>query len=152
MANTSLLKTLIEPYVRSWLSRTFSIEFELAEIPIRLSTGGLHRFDAVSKDRTIIAGIKSSGLRNYKSKLPIGVGVIKSTFTELYFLSLVKADKKLLILTDEKYYKHFLRVSDGKVAKGIEIIYCSLTNEILAKTASVHKSCSNEIGKKILPT
>lgn len=117
---------------------------------MRLVTGGVHRFDAVSKDRTIIAGIKSSVLRGYVSRMPVGVGVIKSTFTELYFLSLVKAKKRFLILTDEKFYKHFLRASEGKVAENIEILNCNLSEEILAKIADVHKNCSSEIGKKNL--
>jgi len=148
MANTHLLKTLVEPYVRRWLSQKYNVEFEGHEKEMRLVTGGVHRFDAVSKDGSIIAGIKTSALRSDTTKRPIGVGVIKSTFTELYYLSIVNAKRKLMVLTDKGFYDLFCKESKGKVSTGIEIIHCQLSQEILDKICVVHDTCRKEIGKR----
>lgn len=148
MADTNLLKTLVEPHVRRWLSQMHGIEFEDHEKELKLLTGGRHRFDAVSKDGSIVAGIKTSALRNYASRLPIGAGVIKSTFAEIYFLTLVDAKKKLMVLTDKRFYEYFLRISSGKVARQVELIHCELPKEIMDRVSDIHGTCSKEIGKK----
>ena len=144
MANTNALKE-IEQYVREWCSRKYGIKFEDHEKEIKLTTGGKHRFDVVSKDGNVVAGIKTSALRENGR---VGTGVIKSTFTELYFLSLVKANTRLMILTDKEYCEHFQRISNGKVATGIEIIHYSLPIEVQEKIVAIHKTCRKEIGKK----
>lgn len=77
---------------------------------------GFHKFDIVSKDGTMIAGVKTSALRDNRRVSP---GVIKSTFTELYFLSLMNVTKKLMILTDKGYCNYFRKISKGKVAASI---------------------------------
>lgn len=145
MANTNALKTLAEPYVRRWCSSKYGIEFEDFEKEIRLVTGGVHRFDAVSRDGSVVAGIKTSTLRDNGQ---VSAGVIKSTFTELYFLSLIKANTKLMILTDKGYYEYFRRISEGKIAQGVEIIHCPLSKEIKEQIYVVHDNCRREIGKK----
>jgi len=144
MANTNALKE-IEQYVRNWCSNKYGTRFEDYEKEVRLVTGGIHRFDVVAKDGSIIAGIKTSALRENGR---VGAGVIKSTFTELYFLSLVKADKRLMVLTDKEYCAYFQKISNGKVADGIEIIYCSLPKEVEGNISIVHNNCRKEIGKR----
>ncbi len=108
-------------------------------------TGGIHRFDVVAKDGSVIAGIKTSALRENGR---VSAGVIKSTFTELYFLSLIRATKRLMILTDKGYCAYFRKISNGKVADGIEIIYCPLSKEAKENISAVHNNCRKEIGKK----
>jgi len=144
MANTNALKE-IEQYVRSWCLSKYGVEFENQEKELRLITGGLHKFDVVSKDGTIVAGIKTSALRENGK---VGVGVIKSTFTELYFLSLIKASTKLMILTNKGYYEHFEKISRGKVADVIKIIHCPLPQDAQEKIAIVHRNCRKEIGRR----
>jgi len=145
MANTNLLKILVEPYVRSWLTKKYDIEFENDEKEMHLMTGGIHRFDVVSKDGNVVAGIKTSALRENGK---VGTGVIKSTFAELYYLSLMKAKIKLMILTDKGYCDYFRKKSKGKLAKNIKIVHCPLPNNIEKNIAAIHKKCRIEIGKK----
>ena len=144
MANTNALKQ-IESYVRHWCLSEYGIEFEDYEKEVRLITGGVHKFDIVSKDGSIVAGVKTSALRDNKK---VSAGVIKSTFTELYFLSIIKATTRLMILTDKGYCDYFRKISNGKVADGIEIIHCPLPQEIAKDIATVHRNCRREIGKK----
>ncbi len=147
MANTNTLKSIAEPYVRSWCSTKYGVGFEDCEKELRLITGGVHRFDVVSKDRSIVAGVKTSTLRDNGK---VSSGVIKSTYTELYFLSLLRCDMKLMILTDKGYCGHFTRVSKGRIAKGIKIIHCPLPKDIEKIIVDVHKICRGEIGKRLL--
>lgn len=144
MANTNTLKD-VEQHVRRWCFKKYGIKFYDHEKEVQLSSGGVHRFDVVAKNGSIVAGIKTSALRDNGT---VGAGVIKSTFTELYFLSLVNVAKKLMILTDKGYCKHFQRKSKGKVADGIEIIHCPLPKAVRGNIATVHNNCRKEIGKK----
>jgi hypothetical protein len=145
MANTNDLKTLVELYVRGWLTNRYHQSFEERELPLKLITGGEHRFDTVSKDRTTVGGIKATSLREGGG---VGAGAVKSAFTELYFLSLVKADRKLLILTDKGFYELFKRRASGKILPDIEVIYCELPKSLSDRVVEVHKTASGEIGKR----
>jgi len=146
MANTNELKNLIEPCVRKWLTDRYRKFFEEQEIRLELKTGGRHRFDVVSKDRTIVGGIKATSLREDGG---VGAGAIKSIFTELYFLSLVKAKKKVLILTNKGFYDLFKRRSLGQILPDTDVIYCKLPKELDSKAAGIHKVASGEIGKRV---
>ena len=140
----SKLKTIVESYIRKCLEQKHGKKFEGSEIPLDLITGGVHRFDAVSNDRTIVAGIKSFSVRETGK---VGVGVIKSAFTELYFLSLVKAEKKLLIFTNEEFYNLFSKRALGKVLPDTEIVLCPLSDELALEIAVVNENARREIGK-----
>ncbi len=145
MANTHDLKRLVEPFVRNWLQELFCIPFENRELPLQLTSGGLHCFDTVSTDRSVIAGIKTSQMR---PKGDVGVGTVKSAYTELYFLSLVEAEHKLLVLTDRGFWSFFTKQSAGRVAPGVEIRHCPLPPDLAVRVAEVWRSASNEIGKR----
>ena len=61
MANTALMKTLVEPYVRLQLETEYGQPF--SQQFLVLPSGGRHEFDAVSQDGNIVCSIKSnSGL------------------------------------------------------------------------------------------
>lgn len=146
MANTSLLKS-VEPLVRRWAAATYGRPVETGEVALQLTSGGLHKFDVVSVDRTLVGGVKASRARLGGRA---GTGVIKSLFTELYFLSLVEAEVRLLVLTDPALYGYFLRQAQGRIAPGIEIVQFALPEEMTARLAPVHESSSREIGKRVI--
>lgn len=146
MANTNELKNVIEPYVRGRLTDKYGKSFEEREVSLKLKTGGRHRFDIVSQDHTIVGGIKATSLREDGG---VGAGAIKSIFTELYFLSIVEAKKKILILTNKGFYDLFKRRSAGKILPDTEVIYCQLPKDLGDKVAGIHKMASGEIGKRV---
>ncbi len=147
MANTQVLKTSVEQFVRKWLAEKYKTSFEDNETSIKLLTGGKHRFDAVSIDASIIAGIKANMERDPTSKRRIGTGTVKSAFTELYFLSLTKAKKKLLVLTDHGFFDIMKRMTEGKIWPDMELIYCPLPRDLSAMVADINATCRGEIGK-----
>jgi len=59
-------------------------------------TGGAHEFDAVSDDLSIVPAIKAAGGRTASARIPSGK--IKNAEAELYYLTLVPAEVRLLVL------------------------------------------------------
>ena len=59
MTNTTKTETVIEPYVRGWLSKQFPTH-DFEEKSIQLVTGESYKFVAVAEDDPIIAAILSS--------------------------------------------------------------------------------------------
>ncbi len=62
MANTAILKTKVEPYVRDWLASKFGKPFSSEFLPLTGAKGrdgksAKHEFDAVSEDSKIVCGI-----------------------------------------------------------------------------------------------
>ena len=144
MANTNDLKQ-IEPYVRKWLRKEFHKEFLPNEIALPLRTGGKHKFDAISRDRSIVAGIKSNHPRPEKK---VGVGVVDSSLVELYYLSLVKAKRKFLIFTNKDFYEILKRRLEGKILPDTKILYCKLSKKAASIAARAAKSARREIMKR----
>lgn len=99
MADTSFLRNQVEEYVRSELSREFGVPFrpDMVELVI----GGTHEFDAVSPDLRIVAAIKTAGGKTRNKKNPSGK--IKDVEAELYYLTLVPAEVRLLVVTSREF-------------------------------------------------
>ena len=93
----------------------------------------------------MIAGVKTSQMRPGGD---VGVGTVKSAYAELYFLTLVKAKHKLLVLSDEGFCRYFTRLSKGRVARGLEIRHCPLPPSLVKRVGEVWESASKEIGKR----
>ena len=141
MANTNYLKE-IECWVRdNQLPRKFP-SYQFNKRFLELITGGRHEFDAVSKDVSIVAGIKTHSWTTRGGNKPAGKKA--NLYQELYFLNLVEAKKKYLVLTNEDTYDNFKHESDGKIANGIEIVFCQLPPDMRRKVADVQKKASEE--------
>jgi len=145
MANTNFYKNEIEPYVRRWLSRKFQKTFEIGEVALKLRPGGLHKFDAVSRDRKIVAGIRSSMAR--KNTWQEG-GKIKATYTEILFLSQIRAQKRLLVFTDNLFFEKFVKRSQKRYPRSVELIYCPLPKRLGIRATHSNRKSSKEINKK----
>ncbi|HEV8492966.1 MAG TPA: hypothetical protein VGR76_11885, partial [Candidatus Angelobacter sp.] len=102
VANTNLIKSKIHPYVRNWLKDKYGFEFGKLALPLR-DCDGKHEFDAVSSNRKIVAEIKTASGWTSGGKHPSGKRA--SAFEQLYFLSLAKADIKLLVITDAEFFE-----------------------------------------------
>ena len=111
-----------------------------------LSTGGNHRFDIVSTNRTIVGEIKSSGVRESSSKRKVGVGTIKSIYYDLYLLNLVTATRKLMILTNPGLYLLFSDHCRGKILPDIDLRLIELPPNIESEIESARRSARKEKG------
>src|SRR4051794_25144215 len=126
MANTRFLTTQVEEHVRSVLGERYGLDFTKERLP--LTPGGTHEFDAVSSDRKIVASIKTSSGLTSGGRIPSGK--INSATSEVYFLTLVDAPRRLLVLTTPSFHEIFTRVMVGKIAPGIEVVLEVLPPEI----------------------
>jgi len=141
MANTTYMKNQVEDWVRNWLDQQYPGS-HFKKDTLKLTTGGNHEFDAVSQENSIIAGITGHSWKTKGGNLPSAK--YDGLYRELYFLSLIRATKKLLVLTNEDMYRDFVNRSKGKVAQGIEISFCQLPVEMRQKVAQVQQKASEE--------
>jgi hypothetical protein len=147
MTDTRILKRQVEDHVRKVLKEEISQTFVSRKLVIgRRPDGTLatHEFDAVSADGTIVAGIKSSSGKTSGGKHPSGK--VAAAYQELYFLSLVGAAKRrILVLTDPEFHKIFEKHSGGRLGHGIELKLITLPPELSAEVQLVHKATSQEM-------
>ena len=141
MADTTYLTNAVEEFVRARLAETFGQKFESRRLP--LLTGGTHQFDAVSEYFTVVAGIKASSGRTSGGKLP--VGKIKSAIAELYYLSLVSAHRRILVLTDPEFHEILTKRLHRALAPGLELMLIELPADIQAKVDLVQSQASREV-------
>jgi hypothetical protein len=134
MADSSIFKTEVEPYIRQRLTEIYSCPFKPTAVSVQLTTGGDHEFDAVSEDGTIIVGVKSNSGKT-KSGRQASASVL-ACIAELYYLSLIRAQHRILVVTDEDMFKILERkiTSGRQLAPGIQIEYVALSKDLIAKT------------------
>ena len=148
MADTTRLKSKIEPYVRDWLGNKYGQPFHSVVLPLSGVKGnpGKHEFDAVSEDRKIICGIKTASWKTKGGKR--GSGKIQGAYAELYFLDHVKADQKYLVLTDPEFFENLKRNTQGKLPSNIGLLHCPLPDHLERDVATIRTLSRNELTKK----
>ena len=131
----------MESYVRKELGHEYGVNF----IPrtMTLTTGGTHEFDAVSEDGQIVAAIKSASGKTARGKNPSGK--IKDSLAELYFLSLVQAGSRLLVLTNSEFHSILSRQLQARLAPGISLKLVPLPDEIQKEVERVQSLASREV-------
>jgi hypothetical protein len=144
MANTAYLRYTVEPWVREHLAVRFGQPFS-SEV-LGLSPSGRHEFDAVSADRQIVVSIKTnSGLTSGGNK---PTGKIMTCLAELYYLSLVDAPTRILLLTNPEFHGIFVAELRGAVAEGIAIELLALPTEMQVEVDKVTSRASREMTKE----
>lgn len=141
MANTRVLTVNVENYVRSELELTYGEPFSKRKL--RITENGFHEFDAVSKSELIVASIKSSSGRTSGNKNPSGK--ISSSIADMYYLSLVPASQRLLILTNAEFFEIMVRTMKGRIGHSINILHIPLPQDLLELVSGTQKNASLEI-------
>jgi hypothetical protein len=145
MADTRV-QAEVEDWVREqWMPKEFGQRFHRERV--RLSSGGVFDFDAVSHDRKIVASISTSGGRTSSGKL--GVGKLHKLRSDMLFLLMAEGERKLLCLTE----RDMLEVCEkeakgGRVPKGIEIIYATVPAELDERLKAAREVASREVRPK----
>jgi len=146
MVDTRIFVTQVEPFVRSWLKEQHRSLFEPRELELTLAQAprGRHGFDAVSTDGRIVAGINGSSGKTSRGKNPSGK--IYKAYQELYFLSLVNAEIRLLVLTDPDFYSIMKRETRGRLPNGVELVLCVLPPELQKEVDKTRALAAREVG------
>lgn len=128
MADTTYLRRVVETYVRDQLAAEFRQPF--SPMFLALQPGGRHEFDAVSEDRRVVASIKAASGLTASGRKPSGK--IKDCIAELYYLALVEAPIRRLVLTTPAFFAIFAKATVGAVAQGIDLVCVPLPREMVA--------------------
>ena len=113
---------IAEETAKQWLQIEFNSDFCRRNLQVGSKSNGkpaMHSFDFASEDNQIVAEVKSHQ-RTKSGNIPSAK--ISDTYQACFMLEKVRAKKKLLILTDPKFYEVFKRYSEGKISKEIEIV------------------------------
>ncbi len=141
MANTNYYKTHVEPFVRLELERIHGVAFESKVLA--LTTGGAHEFDAVAIDGSIVASIKSlSGLTGGKKR---PAAKYATCLAELYYLTLVEAPRRILVLTTPEWHTMFMRFIEGRRAPGLEIELVRLSSGLQDEVDRIRNIATTEV-------
>lgn len=73
-------------------------------------------------------------------------GKLAGAFKDLYFLLLVNAQKKLLVLTDPEFHKYFMRQKKN-IPSTIQVLHCELPNELKTLVQAVRKKATEEMDR-----
>ena len=108
-----------EAKVRQLLSREFKGRFKETRLQIGKNIKGkpaFKKFDAVSNNKRIVAIVKDYSADNIRGNQTRHARVVR----DLYYLSLVKAERKFMYLSRD-YYEWFKQQRDAAIAPGIEV-------------------------------
>jgi hypothetical protein len=144
VANTSYLRYTVEPWVRAHLASRYGQDF--AARVLRLTPGGAHEFDAVSVDGQIVASIKANSGLTSGGNYP--TGKVATCLNEVYFLTLVDASQRLLVLTNPKFHAIFTRATAGQIAEGVKIELVALPDEMQRTVDGVTNLASREMSRE----
>ncbi len=144
MANTSYLRYTVEPWVRNELRNRYGRQFDAR--CLTLSSGGTHEFDAVSDDGNVVASIKANSGLTSGGNYP--TGKVATCLNEVYYLTLVDARTRLLILTNSEFHEIFQRATAGKIAPGIDVVLVPLPREMQGTVDEVTRLASQEMSQE----
>ncbi|MBW1839827.1 MAG: hypothetical protein JRI49_07805 [Deltaproteobacteria bacterium] len=142
MADTTKIKTDIEPYVRDWLSRQFSGHI-FKERSISLSTGSSYNFDAVTEDNSIVGAILCGRPRTSGGNE--NTGAVRKGRNDIESLKLLPAVvKKLMVFTDSGLLELINRRAARFGTESIEMILCPLPVHFAELVKRILDNASNE--------
>ncbi len=101
------------------------------------------KFDAVSEKPSIVASVKASSGMTAGGKLP--TAKTKDAYADLHFLSLVRAEKRILVLTDPEFHRIFVKISDGRLPRGVELVHLPLPAKLQSRVEAARRVATREV-------
>ena len=146
MADTRVQLEVEDWVRRTWMAEKFGSSFHRERV--HLSSGGVFDFDAVSPDRSIIATISTSGARTGSGNY--AVGKIMKIRSDMFFLLLTSAERRLVVLTEEDMYNQCLTEAQaGRVPPAIEFVHARIPAELDARLRNARTTASKEMSARL---
>lgn len=121
----------------------YGVRFSRERLPLR--SGGVFDFDAVSEDRSIVATISTSGSKTSGGKH--AVGKILKLRSDMLFLTMVEAKRRVIILTErdmcDQCEKEF---AGGRVPPEIEFVCAVIPDDLRNRLVVARRKASEEHG------
>jgi hypothetical protein len=137
----------VEDWVRrNWMPTHFGTKFSRERLPLR--SGGVFDFDAVSDDRSIVGTISTSGSKTSGGKH--AVGKILKLRSDMLFLTMVEAKRRVIVLTERDMYEQCEKeAAGGRVPPEIEFVCALIPDDLRARLAAARLKASGESSGKI---
>jgi hypothetical protein len=142
MADTRVQLEVEDWVRREWMPGKYGCQFSRERV--QLSSGGVCDFDAVSSDGSIVAAISTSGARTAGGKY--AVGKMLKIRSDMYFLLLASAARRIVVLTEKDMYENCLKeVGGGRVPASIEFVHAEIPAELEARLRDARQVASREV-------
>jgi len=146
MADTRVQLEVEDWVRREWMAQKYGQQFFRERV--RLTSGGVCDFDAVSGDRRLVCAISTSGASTSGNKF--AVGKMLKIRSDMYFLLLAEAERRIVVLTEKDMYERCMKeVEGGRVPDSIEFVHAEIPTELNAKLRIARKIASDETGPKV---
>jgi len=127
MADTRVQLEVEDWVRRNWMPTEYGSNFSRERLPLR--SGGVFDFDAVSNDHSIVATISTSGSKTSGGKN--AVGKLLKLRSDMLFLTLVEAKRRMIVLTEQDMYEQCKKeVAGGRVPKEIEFACAAIPDDL----------------------
>ena len=142
MADTTKIKTVIEPHVRNWLSNQFPGHvFEKKRV--QLASGGSHKFDAVAEDGSIVAAFLCNRARTRTQRE--NTGGVREALTDLSYLQGLPAGvQKVMVFTDDSFCHLIRRRASRLVTEPVQMMICTLPPRLETLLGEILDKASHE--------
>lgn len=141
MADTRIQLEVEDWVRRNWMPTQYGAKFSRERLPLR--SGGVFDFDAVSEDHSIVATISTSGART--SSRNQGSGKIHKLRSDMLFLTMVEAKRRVMILTErdmcDQCEKEF---AGGRVPPEIEFVCAVIPDDLRVRLIAARLKASGE--------
>lgn len=136
----------VEDWVRTtWMLEAFGQKFRRERLP--LLSGGKFDFDAVSTDEKIIATISTSSSLTSGGKR--GVGKMMKLRSDMLFLIMAAAERRLVVLTEQDMYDRCAAEEKaGRVPPEIEFVLAAIPEELRERLEKAKAKASAEVSSK----
>jgi len=145
MADTRIQLEVEDWVRRNWMPTQYGTKFSRERL--RLRSGGVFDFDAVSEDQSIVATISTSGAKTQPGKN--AVGKLLKLRSDMLFLTLVEAKRRVIVLTEQDMCdqcgKEF---AAGRVPREIEFVCAEIPAELRTRLVEARSKASKESSGK----
>ena len=137
----------VEDWVRTnWMKTRLGANFSRERL--RLVSGGIFDFDAVSTNQDVVAVISTSGARTSGGNLAIGK--LHKIRSDVLFLTLVNAIRKYVVLTEKDMYDQCQKEKEsGRLPQDIEFLCAELPDDLRASLIAARDKSSREVKKQL---
>jgi hypothetical protein len=114
---------------------------------LRLTSGGVFDFDAVSIDGTTVATISTSNAKTSGGKL--AMGKLMKIRSDLLFLMLAAPRRAFVILTELDMYELCEKEKQaGRAPRNIDFLHAPLPSDLAVKLKAAKKVSSDEVSPR----
>jgi hypothetical protein len=141
MADTRMQLEVEDWVRRNWMPTQYGQQFSRERL--RLRSGGVFDFDAVSTDHSIVATISTSGSKTSGGKH--AAGKILKLRSDMLFLTMVEAKRRVIVLTERDMCDRCEQeAAGGRVPPEIEFVCAIIPDDLRLRLVAARTKASGE--------